>query len=659
MANGFGDLYVGSSGLKGSQNALNVVANNLSNVDTTGYVRQQVFFVDENYQKFGNASVSSKQNGLGVEIGDVIHTRDEFLDKAYRSEAGRYAFYNANYDATSEVETLLQETSGQAFSTSISDLYSAFNEFAKDPSEEEIQDLVIQRAQLFITRAQAVNDGLKDYQSNINTKIKDDVNRINELGKEIYQLNQSIQSTEAGKTETAMTLRDQRDADLDELSKLASISYKENIDGIVTVQIEGVQFVDVDKAYTIEMQTDRQTGFVTPYWNYLSDPKTNTKYQVFNTANCDPVTGHDVGEVKALLLARGTKNADYTDMLGLTAAQYEGGVTDDATGKKGAPLADSVMMNTESELDTMIHEMVLLVNNYLSPVTEASSLSYNQQLKSQVSQLEEGKWTEIDDPTGEKVTTTDKDGKTTTAVKRIQTATVKDAEGNDVTVYRDKGSKDFYLIGNGYYGGTEKIYMTENVLDEDNCAVGSDGKLPPEELFTRQSTERYHSVTVGSGTAAHTFYVFNEEDTDDPATLYTIDELEINNDLAEQPNLIPYKHQNGNIAYDVAENIYSIWEKELDGVKLNPSDTTPVTFESFYTKLVGEVATTGNIYKTTSESLEGTRDQIENSRQGVIGVNSDEELTNMIKYQNAYNASSRYINVISEMIDYLLSSLGG
>ena len=42
MANGMGSLYIGSSGLRTSQNALNTTANNLANVDTTGYVRQQV-----------------------------------------------------------------------------------------------------------------------------------------------------------------------------------------------------------------------------------------------------------------------------------------------------------------------------------------------------------------------------------------------------------------------------------------------------------------------------------------------------------------------------------------------------------------------------------------------------------------------------------------
>ncbi|RKJ32364.1 flagellar hook-associated protein FlgK, partial [bacterium 1XD42-8] len=54
-----------------------------------------------------------------------------------------------------------------------------------------------------------------------------------------------------------------------------------------------------------------------------------------------------------------------------------------------------------------------------------------------------------------------------------------------------------------------------------------------------------------------------------------------------------------------------------------------------------------------------TVESIENSRQMVMGVSSSEELTNMIKFQNAYNASSRYINVVSEMLEHLITRLGG
>ena len=583
MANGFGSLYVGSSGLRAQQNAMNVVANNLSNIDTTGYVRQQVIFEDTDYNYFGNAAVSDQYSGLGVSIGDVIHARDQFLDKSYRLETGRCAFYTAQYEATQEVETLLQETGGDSFASAVDDLYKAFAEFAKDPSDTVNLNLVSQKASLFISRAQGVYDGLKAYQSNLNTKLDNDVKRINEIGKSIYELNLQIQKIEAGGTETAMTLRDDRDALLDELGSLAKITYSESFDGVVRVKLEGTDFVLESAHYEMATYTDKLTGFVTPYWKQLSEPTSGDYYEVFDTSTVDALNNNDIGEIKSLLLARGNTNATYRDIINLNSDQYSKGIS------------NSVMLNTEAELDLMIHSLVTAINDLLAPNTTF--------------------------------------GETDGASGVTLPVTGRDEEGNEVVIRNNT-----------------------KVLDEKNVILGEDGELPPHELFSRTGAERYSRVVYQDDNGETQYlYVYNEEDWEDPATCYTISSLSVNKDVIEDSSYIPHKHLNGNIAQDMAESIYDLWEDKT--YTLNPSDNTPCSYSEFYTKLVGDIATMGSVYRTTSESLEGTVETIESNRQAVIGVSSDEELTNLIKYQNAYNASSRYINVVSQMIDYLLSSL--
>lgn len=584
MANGFGSLYVGSSGLRAHQNAMNVVANNLSNIDTAGYVRQQVIFQDNDYNFFGTAAVSQQFTGLGVSIGDVIHARDQFLDQSYRLEVGRAAFYSAQYDATSEVETLLKEIgTGDSFATAVNDLYEAFAEFAKDPSDTVNLNLISQKASLFISRAQGVYDGLKAYQTNLNSKINNDVKRINEIGKEIFNLNLDIQKIEAGETETAMTLRDQRDQLLDELGKLAKISYKESADHIVSVKLEGVDFILESQHYEIGTYTDRETGFVIPYWNQLSEPAADEYYEVFNTDAIDAVNNNDVGEVKALLLARGDKVASYMDIINLNSYQYDKGIS------------NSVMMNTEAEIDSMIHSLVVAINDLLSPIEEFQNTAY------------------YDATNG------------TPALP----LTTYDENGEEVIINADT-----------------------KVLDIGNVIYGSDGELPPHELFTRNGSERYTRTTDAAG---NVYYVYNEEDPHDISTCYTTRSLSVNKDVVEDSSMIPHIMQNGDIAYTMAEAIYNLWEDK--NYTLNPNDTTPCSYSEFYTKFVGELSTRGSIYKTTSESLKGTVDTIESNRQAVVGVSADEELVNLIKFQNAYNASSRYINTVSQMIDYLLSAL--
>lgn len=606
MANGFGSLYVGASGLQSAQNGLNVIANNLSNVDTEGYVRQQVIFEDRTYlDNKLPASVSKQQSGLGVAIGDVIHARDQFLDRAYRTENGRQSFYAANYEAATEVETLLNESNGSlgaSFATALSDFYDAFSEFSKSPADPVNLNLIAQKADLFVTRAQGVYDGLTTYQKNINTKIRDDIDRINELGKNIYDLNWRIQQVEAGGVETAMNLRDARDQALDELSKLANISYSETYDGIVKVKLEGTDFVIESRAYEIGMKEDTLTGFVTPYWDQLSDPRNGDYYQVFDVYNADPTKNSDIGEVKALLLIRGDEYADYLDIDGMSDYAYE------------KTIAKSIMLNSESELDTMTHNMITAINDLLSPTVEFGD--------SQIMK-------EFNDPS--------KPGyDPTVATDGLK---VKDAFGNDLTITRDM-----------------------KIFNEQIACVGNDGVMPPRELFTRVGCERYTSYfyTDADG-KQQTVYVYNEENPEDPSTCYTLLSTNINAAIAEDPSLIAHRHANngptwktGDIAYDLGASIYALWESS--DYTLNPSDKTPCGFAEFYAKFVGELADTGSVYRTTSESLSNTKATIESNRQAVVGVSTDEELTSMIKFQNAYNASSRYMTVISEMIETLLNT---
>ena len=73
---------------------------------------------------------------------------------------------------------------------------------------------------------------------------------------------------------------------------------------------------------------------------------------------------------------------------------------------------------------------------------------------------------------------------------------------------------------------------------------------------------------------------------------------------------------------------------------------------------MAQIANSGNVYQSLKKNQELTVNQIEGTRQGSIGVSTDEELSNMIKFQNAYNASSRFINVIDECTEHIITQLG-
>lgn len=571
MANGFGTLYVGASGLQMAQNALNTTANNISNVDTTGYVRQQVRFADKNYAQLKNVTTKTniQQSGLGVSIGDVVHARDIFLDKSFRLENGRREFYNALFESTSYVEDLYQELDGEEFKASVGELWTAVQELAKHPDDSTYQNLLVQKAQLLVGRSQALYSDLQSYQSNLNIQIQDEVNRMNEIGTRIYDLNVAIQKVEAGGVETAMTMRDERDQLVDELSGLAGVTITEDFSGFYFVEIEGVQFVDESMCHEIGMRENPGTGFYTPYWTHLSNVDRDDYVEVFRTdVEIDTEFNNDVGSVKAKLLTRGDGYGHFYDL---------------ANPENYKRVEKSLVMENQAEIEKLFHSIVTTMNDALCP---------NKELDAPLALA---------------------DGTTLPA-------------------------------------GTK-------VLDVEHCTVGMDGRIPPRELFVRADVNRYEEMLGADG---NIYYVYNEEtEYGQPGfaagTLYSLGNVSVDEDLTKQVTLMPMWAQDGAVSYALGQHLKEAWAGQ--DITLNPYDTEPVTFEMFYDKMISNLGTVGNTYRVATETLTNTVEAVENSRQQVTGVSNDEELTKMIKYQAAYNAASRFITVISDMTELIVTGL--
>ena len=570
MANGFGSMYIGQSGLQSAQNALNTTANNLANVDTKGYVRQQVRFSDKRYDTLQDprTRVNMHQSGLGVSIGDVVHARDIFLDKAYRLERGREAFYATCYETTSYVEDLFQELDGEEFKRSVEDLWTAFQELAKAPADTVNQNLVLQKSELLVSRCETFYADLQSYQMNLNQQIIDEVKAVNEIGDRIHELNLEIQKVESNKQETAMTLRDERDRLLDELGTYTKFDAREDATGFVHIEIEGVSFVEDAACHHMECKMETGTGLATPYWPQLSDVDKNQYTSVWRLdGEVSTVSNTDIGSIKCKLILRGDRYGMFTDLK--TPEAYQ-------------KIEDCLMMETQAEVDMLFHDIVTKMNDIFCPNTDIT----------------------------------------------LQ-ADALDADGN-------------VLFASG---------TSLKVLDADNCAVGADGELPPRELFERMGMERYTECTVDG----KTYYIYNEEDLSNSASIYRIGNVKVNPDLMKQVTLLPAFQQDGAVDYKLAQDLAAAWEEQ--GMHINPTDEYPCTFQGFYDKIIGKLGTDGDVYYSSAETLTNTTTSIDNKRAQVMGVSSDEELTKMIKYQSAYNAASRYITVISQMTELIVTGL--
>ena len=201
------------------------------------------------------------------------------------------------------------------------------------------------------------------------------------------------------------------------------------------------------------------------------------------------------------------------------------------------------------------------------------------------------------------------------------------------------------------------------IFDEENAPVGMDENFTPgEALFNRKSIDRYEKTTIimeVDGIFQEVeVWKYNEEDPSNNYSLFTIGEIEVNSNIMKDPSLLPISsnEKTGEYAVEICKELMDAWQKDF--ATLNPNEYKPLNFKEYYAEIITALANKGEKFRSLYQSQETLVKDIDNQRLSITAVSSDEELTNMIRFQQAYNASARYVNVVSQMLEHLLNALG-
>jgi len=201
------------------------------------------------------------------------------------------------------------------------------------------------------------------------------------------------------------------------------------------------------------------------------------------------------------------------------------------------------------------------------------------------------------------------------------------------------------------------------IFDKENAPIGMDADgTPGEALFERKSMERYEqtqvTIEVNGIFQEVEVWKYNEEDASNNYSLFTLGEIRVNEDIMKDPSKIPLSSNDktGDYAVEICDKLMSEWQKPFS--TLTPNEYKAHNFNEYYTEMIGALATRGEKFRNVYQGQETLVSSVDTQRLSVTAVSSDEELTNMIRFQQAYNASARYINVVSQMLEHLLNSLG-
>jgi flagellar hook-associated protein 1 FlgK len=286
-------MSTANSGMQAAQTGLRVVSDNIANVNTPGYVRKTI----------SQSNLISNGMGVGVNIDAIKRATDRFLQSASLNAVSESSRAQALATAMDSAQNLFGDPSGDnSYFSTLDDILSSFSKSADDPSSTLLRTQALTRVDDFLSESGRITSSLSAMGKDADNRISTDIDRVNELLKQINGLNSDItRSKVAGADATGS--ENVQSGLIDELSTLMNIQVSQRSNGGVVVRsTEGLSLAGDGAAVVSYQKSSTATGFL----------------QVIQANGTDTPVALKIssGELKGLMDLRNTELPALTDQLG-------------------------------------------------------------------------------------------------------------------------------------------------------------------------------------------------------------------------------------------------------------------------------------------------------------------------------------------------------
>ena len=262
-----GALQIGRSALLASQTALEIVGNNLANVATRGYHRQEVSLTPAAPQAEGGLLI-----GRGVQVEQIIRRVDDALEARVREAGSEQSGSAVSQEILSQIEALENEldSNGNNVSGYLSAFFGAWTQLQGQPSDAVFRNQVLVQGEQLASYLQSLRTDLVGLREQVDQSTTDAVTAANNILGQIGTLNHQIMQAERGQG-GANALRDQRDQLLAELGTYVDISVSEQSNGMVDVYVGSLPVVLNGDSRGLELARETVDGELRAYLKISAD----------------------------------------------------------------------------------------------------------------------------------------------------------------------------------------------------------------------------------------------------------------------------------------------------------------------------------------------------------------------------------------------------
>ena len=306
----FSALSSAKLGLLAQQLAIEVTGQNIANVETEGYSRQDVTF-EANTPRHAIKYGSMHQIGTGVRVAGIERAHDQFLFEQIMDEGDLSGSTEVKKDIFEQLEVLFNEGSGRSLNDALSSFFASAHDLATNARGLSERADLVSKAEHLASTFNQTGKQLFTIQRNIDSTIATEVTEINSLTTQIGKLNESIHANEPASQYKANDLRDNRDRLVKELSKKIDIQLIEESDNQISLTLkDGTALVLKDQVFDLSTSIN---GNNESFYDVYIDSGSATK-DITST-----ITG---GELRGYLDMRDTEVESILDKMNILSASF-------------------------------------------------------------------------------------------------------------------------------------------------------------------------------------------------------------------------------------------------------------------------------------------------------------------------------------------------
>ena len=607
MPSQFFGLTIASSGLSAYQAALNTTANNISNEQTKGYSRQAANLSASDALRV-NAKYGSM--GSGVTVNSIKQIRSEYYDTKYWQNQASLGLYETKLGYLEQIENyFIDDDTEKGFSTILNKMFNSLDTLTHPAGDTNVRQQFISDAQSFMTYFNSVATGLGQIQDSVNEEIKSTVENINAIGKKISLLNKQINVIEV-QGGYANELRDQRALLIDELSSIVPTEVSEvpvtnskhpdmqTGANYYTVKINGQKFVDTYEYSELTCVARKNT---------INQSDREGMYEIVSADTGNSFkAGFDSssGSLKALFDIRDGNNSE----------NFRGAIT----GVTAGTITISNPSITNVNAMTMPAEGVFTIDgknyNYtdftFTTDADGNVKEYTFTLENQLSADQQAKL----------------DGKQASIGESI------DAMGVPYYLAQmNEFLRNFAGSFNDIMNSADAKDLNGNSTDYFSFFTGTHTKTGEEYHFS-------NAAGVYSAKASNSYYQL------------TCGNACVSNIAVKDPTTIATTTTNAADAYDLVEKMLKL-KSDTELYRGGGAD-------DFLECMYSDISVDSQKSKIFQKNYSNISNAIDKQRMSVSGVDKDEEAIDLVKFQNAYNLSSKMVSVLAEIYDKLINETG-